>query len=199
MAAGKSPTTDDRDKELLPLIRAGNKSAIDEFVDGMLALTICIAGQYARNNRRESDELVSTGLLGLARALNELDRMPDDNLKGFCIPRIHSACANYMSFKFNMRESFGPSDYRTRVKDGLVYKQVELNDSLTPIPKHGYTMQDVLEVVDKLDDREKVVFEMLREGWELKDIASELGQSYKRIYRIWQVAKAKIIRALEDA
>ncbi len=160
----------------------------------MLPLAICIAGQYARMNRSEVDDLISMALLGIAKALNNLDGMVDNNLKGYCIPKMHSACAHY-----DFKKSFGPTDYRTRAKNADYYKQVELDDRILTPPKAGYTVADVMEVIEVLDGRERVVFDMIHQGWTLRDIASELGQSYDKIYRIWQVARRKIIRALEDA
>ena len=160
----------------------------------MLPLVVCIAGQYARNNQKEADELISMALLGLSKALNNLDGMTNNNLKGFCIPKIHSACVHY-----DFKKAFGPDDYRTRAKHVDSYNQVELNDRLLTNPKAGYTVADVMEVVDVLDERERIVFDMIYQGWTLRDISSELGQSYDKIYRLWQVARRKIIRALEDA
>jgi RNA polymerase sigma factor (sigma-70 family) len=211
IAKGKVPISDARALELLPLIIEGDKGAAEEFAEGMLSLAVCIIGQYVAHRRNALSELMSAGLYGLANAIDRVRNgdLVDSNIKAFCISCIHSECADF----FKSKPVFGPGPLTVRAKPETAFVRIPFIDAATGLSATNdlevtiftrsqmrrFTIEDVFSIVHVLDEREKVIFDMVAEGWELKDISEAVGQKYKKIYDIWQGARRKLIKALQDA
>lgn len=179
------------DEELVPLARAGDRSALDALLQRYVAFAHQKAKTYFLAGA-DRDDIVQEGLIGLYKAIRDFDPGREASFKSFaelCVSRqVLTAIKNA-----SRRKHQALNAYVSIVGDG------ELGDVGARVPDP----QDVVVATDEaeriraflahiLSDLEAEVLAMYVAGKSYQDIASELDRGAKSIDNALQRIKRKL-------
>ena len=199
------------------LFKNGERQAFDMLVKSNMRLVVKIANDYKWHSRMEFEDIVSSGTIGLLKAIDKFDpekgafsacasayinkyiRMALDSYRG-----IHTK--RYDRMTQEERSSFVVESLNEKVGDG----DTEFAESLEadcPTPCERVTLDDsvraMLEAMDRvLDSREQFIIRS-RYGLDgngvltLREIAERLGMTHERVRQIEVSALTKLREQLE--
>ncbi|NLJ40004.1 MAG: RNA polymerase sporulation sigma factor SigG [Clostridiales bacterium] len=139
--------SNERMKELFPLIHAGDDKARVEFIQGNLRLVLSVIKRF--NNRGENiDDLFQVGCVGLIKAIDNFDLSHNVRFSTYAVPMIIGEIRRYLRDNNPIRVSRSLRD--------IAYKALQVRDQL--INKHSKE-PTVAEIARELGiPREDVVF-----------------------------------------
>ena len=89
------PITNERMMEILPLAQQGDEGAREELVHGNLKLVLSVVKKF--NNRKENlDDIFQVGVLGLIKAINNLDIKLNVLVSTYAVPMIIGEIKRYL-------------------------------------------------------------------------------------------------------
>ena len=142
--------SEDEKRALFARMNAGDKSAREEFIRGVLRLVLSVIQRFSGNNIESSDDLFQVGCIGLIKALDNFDQTLDVKFSTYAVPMIIGECRRYMRDNNTIRVSRSLRD--------IAYKAIYTRDILT-----------------KKNDREPTVDEIAKElGLPKEDIVTAL-------------------------
>ena len=87
--------TNERMRELFPLVHGGDKEAREEFIRGNLRLVLSVVQRF--NNRGENvDDLFQVGCIGLIKALDNFDVTQNVRFSTYAVPMIIGEIRRYL-------------------------------------------------------------------------------------------------------
>ena len=139
--------TNERMRELFPLVHGGDLSAREEFIRGNLRLVLSVIQRFS--NRGENvDDLFQVGCIGLIKALDNFDVSQNVRFSTYAVPMIIGEIRRYLRDNNAIRVSRSMRD--------TAYKALRARDKLAE--KLGRE-PDVTEIAKELQlPREDVVF-----------------------------------------
>lgn len=139
--------TNERMRELFPLVHGGNQAAREEFIQGNLRLVLSVIQRF--NNRGENvDDLFQVGCIGLIKALDNFDVTQNVRFSTYAVPMIIGEIRRYLRDNNPIRVSRSLRD--------IAYKALQARDKLAT--EHGRE-PTITELAQKLEmPREDVVF-----------------------------------------
>ncbi|MBM7583294.1 RNA polymerase sporulation-specific sigma factor [Caldicoprobacter guelmensis] len=134
-------------RELLERMRAGDKSARDEFIQGNLRLVLSVIQRF--NNRGENiDDLFQVGCVGLIKAIDNFDLSQNVKFSTYAVPMIIGEIRRYLRDNNSIRVSRSLRD--------IAYKALQVRDQLISKNSREPT---ITEIANELNlPREEVVF-----------------------------------------
>ena len=130
--------TNERMRELFPLVHGGDKAAREEFIRGNLRLVLSVIQRFSNANAESADDLFQVGCIGLIKALDNFDQTLDVRFSTYAVPMIIGEVRRYMRDNNAIRVSRSLRD--------IAYKAIYTRDILT-----------------KKNDREPTVDEIAKE------------------------------------
>ena len=113
--------TNERMRELFPLVHGGNRAAREEFIQGNLRLVLSVVQRFA--NRGESaDDLFQVGCIGLIKALDNFDVTQNVRFSTYAVPMIIGEIRRYLRDNNPIRVSRSLRD--------AAYKALQARDKL---------------------------------------------------------------------
>ena len=113
--------TNDRMRELFPLVHSGDRAAREEFIRGNLRLVLSVVQRF--NNRGESaDDLFQVGCIGLIKALDHFDVSQNVRFSTYAVPMIIGEIRRYLRDNNPIRVSRSMRD--------TAYKALQARDRL---------------------------------------------------------------------
>lgn len=113
--------TNERMRELFPLVHSGDLNAREEFIRGNLRLVLSIIQRFG--NRGENvDDLFQVGCIGLMKGLDNFDLSMNVRLSTYCVPMIIGEIRRYLRDNNPIRVSRSMRDtaYRAlKTRDAL--------------------------------------------------------------------------------
>jgi RNA polymerase sigma-G factor len=139
--------TNERMRQLFPLVHAGDTAAREEFIRGNLRLVLSVIQRF--NNRGENvDDLFQVGCIGLIKALDNFDVTLNVRFSTYAVPMIIGEIRRYLRDNNSIRVSRSLRD--------VAYKALAARDKLQAAIGREPT---VCEIAKELElPREDVVF-----------------------------------------
>lgn len=183
--------TDERLKELLIKLKDGDKSVINEIVDGHMKLAVFVAGCYAALEPKKSKDLVSEAVLALVQACHNVHKMNNDNFGRFVTFKIHEACGRYIS-----QDRLIPLTIYARYEAGQTDKKIVPNKEVTSkvmSPLNKMILDEEIQLVLRTD-QERKIFDLKCQGYTFREIGKLLGIGYKTANDIFNVIEKRFLR-----
>ncbi len=201
--------TNERMRELFPLVHGGDTVAREEFIRGNLRLVLSVIQRF--NNRGENaDDLFQVGCIGLMKALDNFDVSQNVRFSTYAVPMIIGEIRRYLRDNNSIRVSRSLRDtaYKAlQARDRLAAKAgrdptlTELATELS-IPREDVVFApeaiqdpvslfepiyndggDAVFVMDQVRDEKEMDAQWL-EGIALKEAMRRLGDRERRILRL---------------
>jgi RNA polymerase sporulation-specific sigma factor len=139
--------TNERMRELFPLVHSGDAAARTEFIQGNLRLVLSVIQRF--NNRGENvDDLFQVGCIGLIKALDNFDVTQNVRFSTYAVPMIIGEIRRYLRDNNSIRVSRSLRD--------IAYKALKARDQLCA--ENGKE-PNVTELSQRMEmPREEVVF-----------------------------------------
>ena len=113
--------TNERMRELFPLVHGGDRAAREEFIRGNLRLVLSVVQRF--NNRGENlDDLFQVGCIGLIKALDNFDVSQNVRFSTYAVPMIIGEIRRYLRDNNPIRVSRSLRD--------AAYKALQARDRL---------------------------------------------------------------------
>ena len=142
--------TNERMRELFPLVHGGDRAAREEFIQGNLRLVVSVVQRF--NNRGENaDDLFQVGCIGLIKAIDNFDcEAHDVRFSTYGVPMIAGEIRRYLRDNSAIRVSRSMRD--------TAYKVLQAKERLTGELGREPSIEELSRAVDTR--REDVVFAM---------------------------------------
>ena len=139
--------SNERMRELFPLVHSGNKAARDEFIQGNLRLVLSVIQRFSGRGENV-DDLFQVGCIGLMKALDNFDTSQNVRFSTYAVPMIIGEIRRYLRDNNVIRVSRSMRD--------TAYKALQARDRLQA---QWNREPDVTEIAAELQvPREDVVF-----------------------------------------
>lgn len=114
--------TNERMRQLFPLVHSGDRAAREEFIRGNLRLVLSVIQRFG--NRGENvDDLFQVGCIGLIKALDNFDVSQNVRFSTYAVPMIIGEIRRYLRDNNAIRVSRSMRD--------TAYKALKMRDQLT--------------------------------------------------------------------
>ena len=201
--------TNERMRELFPLVHGGDKAAREEFIRGNLRLVLSVIQRF-HNRGENADDLFQVGCIGLMKALDNFDVTQNVRFSTYAVPMIIGEIRRYLRDNNAIRVSRSLRDTaykalqardRLATKSGCEPTMTELASELS-MPREDVVFAleaiqdpvslfepiyndggDAVFVMDQVKD-EKEADSLWLEGIALKEAMHRLGDRERRILRL---------------
>ncbi len=139
--------SNERMRELFPLVHGGDQVAREEFIRGNLRLVLSVIQRF--NNRGENvDDLFQVGCIGLIKALDNFDTSHNVRFSTYAVPMIIGEIRRYLRDNNAIRVSRSLRD--------IAYKALQARDALASDLGREPTIQELAKAMQM--PSEEVVF-----------------------------------------
>lgn len=139
--------TNERMRELFPLVHGGDQAAREEFIRGNLRLVLSVIQRF-HNRGENADDLFQVGCIGLIKALDNFDVTQNVRFSTYAVPMIIGEIRRYLRDNNSIRVSRSLRD--------TAYKALQARDKLAAKSGREPTMTELAEALSM--PREDVVF-----------------------------------------
>lgn len=139
--------TNERMRELFPLVHSGNRAAREEFIRGNLRLVLSVIQRFS-NRGENADDLFQVGCIGLMKALDNFDVTQNVRFSTYAVPMIIGEIRRYLRDNNAIRVSRSLRD--------TAYKALRARESLTTRTGREPTLTELAASMEM--PREEVVF-----------------------------------------
>ena len=137
--------TNERMRELFPLVHGGDRAAREEFIRGNLRLVLSVVQRFS-NRGENADDLFQVGCIGLIKALDNFDVTQNVRFSTYAVPMIIGEVRRYLRDNNSVRVSRGMRD--------LAYKALQVREEIAKKEARDAT---VSEIAARLGESEKSV------------------------------------------
>ena len=201
--------SNERMRELFPLVHGGDKAARDEFIRGNLRLVLSVIQRFG-NRGENADDLFQVGCIGLMKALDNFDVTQNVRFSTYAVPMIIGEIRRYLRDNNPIRVSRSLRDTaykalqardRLAARDGREPTLSELAEALA-LPREDVVFAleaiqdpvslfepvmgeggDAVYVMDQVRD-EKEADSLWLEGIALREAMGRLGERERKILRL---------------
>ncbi len=146
--------TNERMRELFPLVHSGDKAAREEFIRGNLRLVLSVVQRF--NNRGENvDDLFQVGCIGLIKALDNFDVTQNVRFSTYAVPMIIGEIRRYLRDNNPIRVSRSLRDtaYKALQARDRLALQMHREPTVEEMAKElGLPREDVLFALEAIQD-----------------------------------------------
>ena len=139
--------TNERMRELFPLVHGGNQAARQEFIQGNLRLVLSVVQRFSHRSEN-ADDLFQVGCIGLIKALDHFDVSQNVRFSTYAVPMIIGEIRRYLRDNNPIRVSRSLRD--------TAYKALQCRDKLVSSLGRDPTVQEMAEYLNI--PREDIVF-----------------------------------------
>ncbi len=139
--------TNERMRELFPLVHGGDTAAREEFIRGNLRLVLSVIQRFG-NRGENADDLFQVGCIGLMKALDNFDVSQNVRFSTYAVPMIIGEIRRYLRDNNTIRVSRSLRD--------TAYKALQARDRLAAQTGREPTLTEMAEALSL--PREDVVF-----------------------------------------
>lgn len=173
---------------LISKLKAGDKSVINELVNGHIRLAISIVSKYSRNRPNYKDEFISLAMCSLvtechniANGVTEID----DNLTGYLTSRIHSVCANYNGS--SLRRSLYTNDLvRVNVGEATIESELSYSD-----------LKELIQLACRTP-RDRHIVELRRQQYTYEEIGEKLNLNTSWICKLLREIESRFDKLVKE-
>ena len=139
--------SNDRMRELFPLVHGGDKAAREEFIRGNLRLVLSVIQRFS-NRGEHADDLFQVGCIGLMKALDNFDTSQNVPFSTYAVPMVIGEIRRYLRDNNAIRVSRSMRD--------TAYKALQTRDRLQAESGKEPTVSEIAQAMQL--PREDVVF-----------------------------------------
>jgi RNA polymerase sporulation-specific sigma factor len=139
--------SNERMRELFPLVHGGDVAARNEFINGNLRLVLSVIQRFS-NRGENADDLFQVGCIGLMKALDNFDTSHNVRFSTYAVPMIIGEIRRYLRDNNAIRVSRSLRD--------TAYKALQARDRLSAATGKEPTLSELAKELDL--PREEVVF-----------------------------------------
>lgn len=139
--------TNERMRELFPLVHSGDRAAREEFIRGNLRLVLSVVQRFSHRGEN-ADDLFQVGCIGLIKALDHFDTGQNVRFSTYAVPMIIGEIRRYLRDNNPIRVSRSLRD--------TAYKALQARDRLLISLNREPTVEEMAREIDL--PREDVVF-----------------------------------------
>lgn len=193
--------SNERMRELFPLVHGGDKAAREEFIKGNLRLVLSVVQRFS--NRGENvDDLFQIGCIGLIKALDNFDVTQNVRFSTYAVPMIIGEIRRYLRDNNPLRVSRSLRDtaYKAlQARDRLV---VNLNrePTMAEMAKEvGVSEEDVVFALEAIQDPISLFEPIFNDGGDAIYIMDQVRDEKDRDERwLEKIAVKEAMRRLND-
>ena len=126
--------TNERMRELFPLVHGGDRAAREEFIRGNLRLVLSVVQRFS-NRGENADDLFQVGCIGLIKALDNFDVSQNVRFSTYAVPMIIGEIRRYLRDNNAIRVSRSLRD--------IAYKALSARDRLQTELGREPTVQEI--------------------------------------------------------
>ena len=141
--------TNERMRELFPLVHGGDRAAREEFIRGNLRLVLSVVQRFS-NRGENADDLFQVGCIGLIKALDNFDVTQNVRFSTYAVPMIIGEIRRYLRDNSAIRVSRSMRD--------TAYRVLQAREKLQRENQREPTVEQIAKELDL--PREEVVFAM---------------------------------------
>ena len=139
--------TNERMRELFPLVHGGDRAAREEFIQGNLRLVLSVVQRFSSRGEN-ADDLFQVGCIGLIKALDHFDVTQNVRFSTYAVPMIIGEIRRYLRDNNPIRVSRSLRD--------TAYKALQARDRLACALNREPTVEEMAQELSV--PREDVVF-----------------------------------------
>ena len=196
------PLSREEEEQIFSLLTKGDKAAAEKLIVHNLRLVVYIAKKF-ENSGVPIDDLISIGTIGLIKAVNTFSPERSIKLATYASRCIENEILMYLRKTSNMKNEVSIEEPLNTDWDGNELLLCDILGSEADIVNKDIEQELekklLLQAVDKLNSREKLIMEMRfglnsKKEFTQKQVADELGISQSYISRL----EKKIIKRLRN-
>ena len=126
--------SNERMRELFPLVHGGDRQARDEFIQGNLRLVLSVIQRFSGRGEN-ADDLFQVGCIGLMKALDNFDTSQNVRFSTYAVPMIIGEIRRYLRDSAAVRISRSVRD--------LAYKSLQARDELAAELNRDPTSEEI--------------------------------------------------------
>ena len=130
--------SNERMRELFPLVHSGDLNAREEFIRGNLRLVLSVIQRFGSSNENP-DDLFQVGCIGLIKALDNFDRSLNVKFSTYAVPMIIGECRRYLRDNNAIRVSRSLRD--------IAYKAIYAKENLQKTKDKEPTIEEIAEEI----------------------------------------------------
>ena len=192
--------TNERMRELFPLVHGGDKAAREEFIRGNLRLVLSVVQRF--NNRGENaDDLFQVGCIGLIKALDNFDVTQNVRFSTYAVPMIIGEIRRYLRDNNPIRVSRSLRDtaYKALQARDRLAAQMHREPTVEEMARElGMPREDVLFALEAIQDPVSLFEPVYNDGGDAIYVMDQVGDQNDDRNWLEEIALKEAIRGLSD-
>lgn len=197
----KLPVLKEKEKEkLLREVKAGNKSARDELINGNLRLVLSVVQRFS-NRGENPDDLFQVGCIGLIKSIDNFDVNQNVRFSTYAVPMIIGEIRRYLRDNNSIRVSRSIKDtaYRAmQVKERLMSKNQKEPTVSEIAAELGLPREDVVIALESIVDPVSLYEPVYSDGGDTIYVLDQLGDKNDDKNWLDEIFLKESIKALSD-
>lgn len=193
--------TNERMRELFPLVHGGDRAAREEFIRGNLRLVLSVVQRF--NNRGENvDDLFQVGCIGLIKALDHFDVTQNVRFSTYAVPMIIGEIRRYLRDNNPIRVSRSLRDtaYKALQARDLLSSRLDREPTIGEIAREiGVAEEDVVFAMEAIQDPVSLFEPVYNDGGDAIYIIDQV-KDQKQSDALWleNLAVSEALRRLNE-
>ena len=146
--------TNERMRQLFPLVHGGDRAAREEFINGNLRLVLSVVQRFS-NRGENADDLFQVGCIGLIKALDNFDVSQNVRFSTYAVPMIIGEIRRYLRDNNPIRVSRSLRDtaYKALQARDLLSSRLDREPTIGEIAREiGVAEEDVVFAMEAIQD-----------------------------------------------
>ena len=193
--------TNERMRELFPLVHGGDRAAREEFINGNLRLVLSVVQRFS-NRGENADDLFQVGCIGLIKALDNFDVSQNVRFSTYAVPIIIGEIRRYLRDNNPIRVSRSLRDtaYKALQARDLLSSRLDREPTIGEIAREiGVNEEDVVFAMEAIQDPVSLFEPVYNDGGDAIYIIDQV-KDQKQSDALWleNLAVSEALRRLNE-
>lgn len=193
--------TNERMRELFPLVHGGDRAAREEFINGNLRLVLSVVQRFS-NRGENADDLFQVGCIGLIKALDNFDVSQNVRFSTYAVPMIIGEIRRYLRDNNPIRVSRSLRDtaYKALQARDLLSSRLDREPTIGEIAREiGVNEEDVVFAMEAIQDPVSLFEPVYNDGGDAIYIIDQV-KDQKQSDALWleNLAVSEALRRLNE-
>ena len=193
--------TNERMRQLFPLVHGGDRAAREEFINGNLRLVLSVVQRFS-NRGENADDLFQVGCIGLIKALDNFDVSQNVRFSTYAVPMIIGEIRRYLRDNNPIRVSRSLRDtaYKALQARDLLSSRLDREPTIGEIAREiGVNEEDVVFAMEAIQDPVSLFEPVYNDGGDAIYIIDQV-KDQKQSDALWleNLAVSEALRRLNE-
>ncbi len=193
--------TNERMRQLFPLVHGGDRAAREEFINGNLRLVLSVVQRFS-NRGENADDLFQVGCIGLIKALDNFDVSQNVRFSTYAVPMIIGEIRRYLRDNNPIRVSRNLRDtaYKALQARDLLSSRLDREPTIGEIAREiGVAEEDVVFAMEAIQDPVSLFEPVYNDGGDAIYIIDQV-KDQKQSDALWleNLAVSEALRRLNE-